>query len=105
MVVVGWLRKYTNLCKRYMMSVNNNHWIIRHSNTIENDQCCQNIQKWEHLFTISTSQISLYWGALCLQLHVSKESLQLQKGQNLQSGINSALEEKVNEGVPGWLSC
>lgn len=36
-------RKYSNLRNRCVMSVNNNHWIIRHPNTVENAQCCQNI--------------------------------------------------------------
>jgi len=41
--VVEEVRKYSNLHNRCAMSVKNNHRIIRHPNTVENAQCCQNI--------------------------------------------------------------
>lgn len=46
------------------------------------------------LIHVSTSQISLYWGSLRLQLHVSREPLQLQKGQSLQSGLTEPWKQR-----------
>lgn len=53
---------------------------------------CKSGNTHSHLFP----QISLDWGILHVLFHVPEEFLLLQKGRELQSGINSALEEQVN---------
>lgn len=74
-------RKHSNLGNRCAKSVHNNQ-IISHADTGE----CPMSPKYSEvgmIISISLPQISLNGGALCLQRHVPKEFLQLQKGQHL----------------------